>query len=184
MNEQITIKRLVAGQLEANCYLIVSAGELLVVDPGGDADVLLREIKKTGAKVKYIVNTHYHADHISANEKIKEKTGAKILIHEAEKDFIDFIPDEFLKNNNQIRIGKHTLTIIHSPGHTKGSICLLDENFIFTGDTLFEDGCGRTDLPGGSEKEMNDSLKKVGELLKSEMTIYPGHGAPFVFKTK
>ena len=131
------------------------------------------------AKIRYIVNTHGHPDHIFANEDIRKETGAKILIHEAEKDFIRFRADKFLKDGDEIKIGESVLKILHTPGHTRGGICLLGENSIFTGDTLFKDGYGRTDLPGGSEKELERSLEKLEKILKPGMTVYPGHGEIF-----
>lgn len=170
------IKLLVVGPLLTNCYLVTSNDELLIIDPGGDTDRILREIE---TKVKYIINTHGHLDHTFANEKIRKETTAPILIHQAEKDFIKFKADKFLKDGDEIKIGKEKLKVIHTPGHTKGSICLLGENFVFTGDTLFKDGQGRTDLPGGSEKDLEKSLEKLKKILRPGMIIYPGHGEIF-----
>jgi glyoxylase-like metal-dependent hydrolase (beta-lactamase superfamily II) len=171
------IKRVVVGPLLTNCYILISGNEAIVIDPGAEPGKILREIE--GKKLNYIILTHYHWDHTLAVPKIKEKTGAKILIHKEEKDFIKFQPDQFLDGGEEIRIGNEYLKIIHTPGHTRGSICILGENFIFTGDTLFEDGFGRTDLPGGSEKDLKESLKKLEKVIKSKMKIYPGHGEPF-----
>lgn len=189
------IKLLVVGPLLTNCYLVVSAGELLIIDPGGEKEKILQEAKKTKAKIKYIVNTHGHPDHIFANEEIRKETGAKILIHEAEKDFVKFKPDRFLKDGDKIKIGESALKVLHTPGHTKGGICLLsekdksssspsanarqDSDLIFTGDTLFKDGYGRTDLPGGSERELEKSLEELKKILKPGITVYPGHGEIF-----
>ena len=158
------IKRLIVGDLETNCYLLISENKLIIIDPGGSVEKILKEIKKTKAMPKYIINTHCHPDHISANNKIKEETGAEILT---------------LKGKEEIKIGKSVLKVIHTPGHTKDSICLLGENFIFTGDTLFKNGYGRTDLPGGSQKELEESLKKLSKLLKPGSMVYPGHGEIF-----
>jgi hydroxyacylglutathione hydrolase len=170
------IKLLVVGPLLTNCYLVVSEKELLIIDPGGERREILPEAEKTKAKVKYIVDTHGHPDHIFANEEIRKETGAKILIHEAEKDFIKFRVDKFLKDGDEIKIGDSVLKVLHTPGHTKGSICLLAKDFIFTGDTLFKDGYGRTDLPGGSQEDLERSLEKLKKILKPGMTVYPGHG--------
>lgn len=173
------IKCLIVGELETNCYLLISENELGIIDPGGEADKILKEIEKAKVKPKYIINTHCHPDHILANEKIKKATGAKILIHEAEKDFINFEADRFLEDGDEIKIGDSVLKVLHTPGHTKGSICLLGEDFALTGDTLFKDGCGRTDLPGSSQKDMGESLEKLSKLLKPGTTVYPGHGEIF-----
>ena len=173
------IKTLLVGPLLTNCYLTVSGEELLIIDPGGRKEEILKEIAKTKAKLKYIVNTHGHPDHVFGNEGIKKETGAEILIHEAEKDFIKFKPDRFLKGGDLIKTGNNVLKVLHTPGHSRGSICLLGENFIFTGDTLFKDGYGRTDLSGGSQKDLEESLEKLRKILKPGITVYPGHGEIF-----
>ena len=173
------IKLLIVGPLLTNCYLVVSKDELLIIDPGGGKEKILKEAAKIKAKVKYIINTHGHPDHVFANEDIRKETGAKILIHEAEKDFIRFKADKFLEDGDEIKIGNSVLKVLHTPGHTKGGICLLGNNSVFTGDTLFKDGCGRTDLPGGSQEDLEKSLEKLKKILKPEMTVYPGHGEIF-----
>ncbi len=173
------IKHFIVGELGTNCYLLISGNELGIIDPGGDADKILKEIEKAKVKQKYIINTHCHPYHVLANEKIKKATGAKILIQEAEKDFINFEADRLLKDGDEIKVGDSVLKVLHTPGHTQGSICLLGENFIFTGDTLFKDGHGRTDLSGGSQKDMEESLEKLSKLLKPGMIVYPGHGEIF-----
>jgi glyoxylase-like metal-dependent hydrolase (beta-lactamase superfamily II) len=171
------IKNLVVGPLLTNCYILSTEKEALVVDPGAGLKKILAELE--GKKLNYIVLTHYHWDHILLAKKLKEKTGAKILIHREEKDFIKFQPDKFLEDGEEIKIGKETLKVVHTPGHTKGSICLLGENFIFTGDTIFEDGFGRTDLPGGSKEDLEKSLEKLEKIIKRGMKVYPGHGPSF-----
>lgn len=173
------IKIFIVGDLETSCYLLVSEKEALVIDPGGEVADISEELEKSGVNLKYIINTHYHPDHILGNKDLKEKTGAEILIHESEKDFIKFEPDRFLKEGQEIKVGDTVLRILCTPGHTKGSICLLGNNFIFTGDTLFEGGYGRTDLPGGSQKEIEESLKMLSSLLKPGTVVYPGHGDSF-----
>lgn len=178
------IKRLIVGDINTNCYLLSSQDELVIIDPGGEVRKILAEIKKTGTKPKYIINTHYHFDHTLANKELKKNTGAKVLIHEAEKEFIDFSPDKFLRESDIVKIKEIKLKVIHTPGHTKGSICLLGDNIIFTGDTLFQDGCGRTDLEGGSEKEMKKSLKKLKKIIKPSMMVCPGHGEIFKLDKK
>jgi glyoxylase-like metal-dependent hydrolase (beta-lactamase superfamily II) len=176
------IKKIDVGSLSTNCYLVSSDKEIVIIDPGDEPEKILAEIKKTKAKVKYIILTHYHFDHVLAAQELKNKTGATILIHEKDKDFLDFSADRYLKENEEIKIGQKALKVIHSPGHTKGSICLLGDNEIFVGDLIFEEGYGRTDLKGGSGEEMQASLKKISKILKSGMTIYPGHGNIFQYK--
>jgi len=179
-NKSISIvKRIIVGELETNCYLFISNDELVIIDPGDEAENILKEIKTTKAKPKYIINTHYHSDHILANERIKKETGAQILIHEDEKNFIDFDIDEFLKEGSEINVGGNILKVINTPGHTEGGTCLLGEDFVFTGDTLFKDGYGRTDLAGGSQKDLMESLERLSKLLKPGTMVYPGHGEIF-----
>lgn len=176
------IKRLLLGALETNCYLLISEKEMIVIDPGSEPERILDEIKKTEAKLEYIINTHYHLDHTGANARIKEETGAKILIHKAEKDFISFQPDGFLRDGDKIKMGDTVLEVIHTPGHTLGSICILGKDFILTGDTIFKHGYGRTDIEGGSWRDLDNSLKKLKELLKPGTKVYPGHGELFRIK--
>ena len=173
------IKHLVVGELETNCYLLVSENELAIIDPGDEAGRILNEIKQLKARPKQIIITHCHPDHVLAVPEIKRQTNAKILIHEKEKQLNNCQADEFLKEKDKIKIGSVSLEVIHTPGHTPGSICLLIDDSIFTGDTLFENGYGRTDLPGGSDEQMRDSLKRLSALLKLNTMVYPGHGKPF-----
>lgn len=160
------IKRLIVGPIQTNCYLLISQGEMAVVDPGGNPDKILEEIKKTGIQPKYIINTHSHFDHTLANKEIIKETGAKILD---------------LKEGDEIKIGDEILKIISTSGHSKDSICLFGQGFVLSGDTLFKDGYGRTDLEGGSEKEMQVSLKRLSEIIKPGTKIYPGHGEIFSY---
>ncbi|MFN3301784.1 MAG: MBL fold metallo-hydrolase [Patescibacteria group bacterium] len=176
------IKKIVVGSLKTNCYFLISGDEMAIVDPGDEPEKILAEIRKTKVKVKYIILTHYHFDHILAAERLKKETRAKILIHEADKNFLKFTADQYLKENDKIKIGNESLKVIHNPGHSKGSISLLGDNKIFVGDFLFKEGYGRTDLEGGSDKEMKESLKKISRILKSGITVYPGHGQVFKFK--
>jgi glyoxylase-like metal-dependent hydrolase (beta-lactamase superfamily II) len=177
------IKRIIVGPLQTNCYLLVDGGELAVIDPGGDAGRILDEIAKTGAKTKLIINTHCHPDHTEANNQIRAATGAPILIHENEKPFItEFAASRFLKDGDKIKIAKITLKTILTPGHTKGSICLFADRSVFSGDTIFSYVFGRTDLKGGSDKDMATSLKKLDELILEGTMVYPGHGDIFKYK--
>ena len=201
----LKIKHFIVGPLLTNCYLLISDGEAVVIDPGGGAKLILKEIEESKAKLKFIILTHGHWDHTLSALKIKEKTGAKILLHEAEKEFVKPAPyrnkvsgtgfkvDQFLKEGDEIKIGDSLLKVIHTPGHTKGSICLLSENEIFVGDTIFKDGYGRTDLEGGSKEDLENSLKKLEKILKPPhqkfgsggkpgMKVYPGHGEIFEIK--
>lgn len=173
------IKILIVGPLLTNCYLLSSKHEAIVIDPGGEVEDIFSEIKKENIKVKYIVNTHFHPDHVLENNSLKRKTSAKILINEKEKDFINFKPDKFLEEGDKIKFGDISFLVIDTPGHTKGSISLFGNGFLFTGDLLFADGIGRTDLLGGNEREMKKSLKKISKFLKAGVNVCPGHGDIF-----
>ncbi|WP_069649401.1 MBL fold metallo-hydrolase [Caloranaerobacter ferrireducens] len=187
-------ERLPVGVYSANCYIIgcEKTGEAVVVDPGGDVDVILEKIEELGLKVKYIVLTHGHGDHIGGIIELKEKTNAKILIH-ADDEYmlkdsdinlsskmsiknVEVNPDDVLQDKDVIKIGKYDAYIIHTPGHTKGSICIKLENNILTGDTLFAGSIGRTDLPGGSHDSIIKSIKEKLLIYDDDVKIFPGHG--------
>ena len=166
------IKRLVVGELATNCYLLVSGNEMAVIDPGGDAPKILEEIKGSSAKVKYIIITHEHFDHVLAVQEVKQRTKAETLAHQSSS----FQCDRSLSEGEEIKIGDTVLTVLHTPGHTRDSISLLGPNFIFTGDTLFCGGIGRTDFPGASEKDLIESIKEKILIFDDKTIIYPGHG--------
>jgi glyoxylase-like metal-dependent hydrolase (beta-lactamase superfamily II) len=183
---------LTLGPLYTNCYIVSCSEtkEALIIDPGfeekKDADKVLKEVKQQGLHVKYIVNTHGHPDHIGGNRIIKEATNALILVHEYDApmltDAARELPrlfglhmmsppaDKTLHEGDLIQAGKTTLRVLHTPGHSKGSISLLGDNAIFTGDTLFAGSIGRYDLPGASYKEIMHSIKP------EHVKVYPGHG--------
>lgn len=179
------------GTLETNCYIYGDkAGEVVVIDPGAEHDTIMGRIKELACTVKYIVATHGHFDHIGAVASLKNQTGAKVLIHSLDAEcLIDAAQnlslymgmaktqqaaDALLKDGDIIEIGKHKLLVIHTPGHTRGSICLKGEGILFSGDTLFRESAGRTDLPGGSTQELTESIKKLMN-LDGSITVYPGH---------
>lgn len=188
------IERLLVGNMEANSYIVADEDikEAVVIDPGGSADKILNVLQQNNFTLEYIINTHGHIDHIAANKKISAETGAQLLIHEADADFlqnpelnlssimgaqkiISPAADKTLKSGSEIDCGAINLKVLHTPGHTKGSICLLGDNVLFSGDTLFYRGVGRTDLPTGSQQDLKESLTQLVE-LDDELTIYPGHG--------
>jgi len=189
------LKRLTVGRLSTNCYILgcPKTKEALIIDPGFDrekeAEKVLKEVDQHGLKVQYIVNTHGHPDHVSGNGIIKGPTGASILIHEEDAPmltaalvgfpiciYVSPPADKSLQDNDVIRIGEVVLTVLHTPGHSRGSICLLGEDAVFTGDTLFASSIGRTDLPGSSHQEILRSLKNKLMPLPDHLRIYPGHG--------
>jgi glyoxylase-like metal-dependent hydrolase (beta-lactamase superfamily II) len=189
-----TIERLVVGPLATNCYILKSGSELAVVDPGGDAEMILAKAKELGGTVKYVIDTHGHIDHIAANSEVIEATGAQLLIHELDARLLAH-PDgnlsslmgmrftspaasRLLKEGDKVVVGEDEMTVLHTPGHTPGGICLLASDYAFTGDTLFVDSIGRVDFPGGSEEQMQASLNRLQAILRKETELYPGHGEP------
>ena len=184
------IKRIVVGPLESNCYLFgdEATKEIFVIDPGGDYNEIKSVIDKDGLKPKAVINTHGHGDHIGANKEF----GIPVWIHRLDADFLmdpsknlsgafGFLlktktASRLLEDGDILNIGKCSLEVIHTPGHTPGSICLKAEGAIFTGDTLFCEGIGRTDFAYGSEEDIMRSIKEKLFTLDSGYIIYPGHG--------
>jgi glyoxylase-like metal-dependent hydrolase (beta-lactamase superfamily II) len=170
------------GMLLTNCYLVghVKSREAIIIDPGTnretEAKKILKAIESNGFKIKYIVNTHGHPDHTGANKIFKETTNAPILIHEADAFMLKGpFADKTLHDGDSIQIGGIVLRVLHTPGHSPGSISLVGNDAVFTGDTLFAGSIGRYDLPGGSLEEIKKSLKKL-MILPDHLKAYPGHG--------
>ncbi len=194
--EEMFLKRLVVGELETNCYLIACkrTKKAVVIDPGGEeeVDLVLNFLQENNFDLKYIINTHGHIDHIAGNNLLKTKTEALLLIHrldadmlvDANKNFSSFMgkeicsppADKLLEEGDEISLGTLNLIVIHTPGHTPGGISLVLNSIIFTGDTLFAGGIGRTDLPGGSYQDLIKSIKEKLLILGDDKIIYPGHG--------
>ncbi len=162
------IRCVVVGILETNCYLLYKDNDMLVVDPGGEEEKILEEIKNIGITPERIVNTHSHPDHILANSAVAKATGAEIL-----KD---------LKDGDSIKIGNADLKVISAPGHTPDCICFYGGDFLLSGDVIFENGHGKTTFPGGSDEDMVKTLKKLREEIKEDTVVYPGHGNSFIMK--
>lgn len=173
------LKKMVVGQLGANCYIFGDdkTKEAVVIDPGGNASEIIEVIEGNLLKITAVINTHGHFDHTFDNEALKEYSKRPLLIHEEDSEMLTSPPDKYLKDGEVISVGSLGLKVIHTPGHTRGSICLecVSEKIMFTGDTLFAGGIGRTDLPGGSEKQIFSSINKL-LICSDDTTIYPGHG--------
>lgn len=142
-----------------------------IVDPGFDIENIINLALQLKVKIKYIINTHEHSDHISGNTDLVIKTGAKIIAH---KD-ADIFKDIIIEDGDIIKIGNIKIKIIHTPGHSPGSICLLVENKLITGDTLFVGECGRIDLPGGNAEDLYHSFFDKILKLENNIEVYPGH---------
>lgn len=162
------------GQMANFTYVIADEDteEAAVIDPSWDLDKVFSVLKRNGWTPKYIINTHSHFDHVLGNEQVARETGAKILQHENS----ELEKDAVLKDGQRIELGKTTLRVIHTPGHSEDSICLvIDGELVFTGDTLFVGNCGRTDLAGSDPAKMYHSLMDVVSKLDNGLVVYPGH---------
>lgn len=168
------VLQIAVGQMANFTYIVSDEenGEAVVIDPSWDLDKIFLTLKKNNWRAKYIINTHTHFDHVLGNEQMAELTGAKVVQHknsQLEKDIA-------VSDGDTIEIGSIKLRVLYTPGHSKDSICLLlDDQFIFTGDTLFVGNCGRVDLPGSDAKEMYDSLFNRLTNLDENLILYPGH---------
>lgn len=192
------LKMLTVGSLDTNCYWVWcnKSKEAVVIDPGFDqreeAKKVLDIVKEYDLNVKFIVNTHGHPDHTSGNGAMKDATGAPILIHKLDAKMLSaagrkfmalfgvkatsLVADGFLEEGAVIRFGESVLRVLHTPGHSPGSISLVGSDCVFTGDTLFAGSIGRVDLPGGSGREILQSLRGKLAVLPDEFVVYPGHG--------
>ena len=193
------IQKFVVGPLESNCFIISDekSKETLVVDPGDEPDRLLDFIDENHLKVKYIVCTHAHFDHIGALIDIKEAQGSKIVIHKDELFLYQNVnkqaemwgfsaeplpePDMFVSDGDFLELGSLRFEVFHTPGHSPGGICLYGEGILVTGDTLFAGSVGRTDLYGGDLAQLKKSFKRLIS-LPVEVRVLPGHGPETTIK--
>jgi hydroxyacylglutathione hydrolase len=187
------IQEFIVGPLENNCYIISDEKnkETFVVDPGDEPDRIIDFIREKGLKLKYIVCSHAHYDHVGAVPELKQETGAQIVIHQNELDLYTHIekqgmmwggeldplpaPDIIVEEGSILAIGNLKFEVLHTPGHTPGGICLYGEGMIITGDTLFAGSVGRTDLHGGDLRQLKNSFKRI-MLLPETVRVLPGHG--------
>ncbi|MGI0100991.1 MAG: MBL fold metallo-hydrolase [Nitrosotalea sp.] len=167
------VYQLEVGSMQNFTYILEDeqTSEAIILDPSWDLDLIVEIIEKNGLQVKYIINTHHHFDHTIGNDAMVRKTGAKILQHASSTLENDMIVSE----GDKIKFGNSELVVIHTPGHSKDSMCLVGDGKIFSGDTLFVGNCGRIDLPGGSARDLYHSLFDVISKIDESLTLYPGH---------
>lgn len=185
---------LTVGDLATNCYLFwdPTTHEAVVIDPGDEPGKVLAQLRRDDLTLKLILNTHGHADHICGNRELKRVTGASVWIHAADQGLLtdaaanlsaDLGPpcvvpaaDGLLLPDAEVPVGGLRLRVIHTPGHTPGSVCLLGPGLLFSGDTLFALSVGRTDLRGGDPAQMAASLRRLLHLVPDDTLVLPGHG--------
>lgn len=170
------IKTIATGMIQENCYVVSDEnGRTAVIDPGDDARKIKRYIDDNALDVQWILITHPHFDHIGALAAVKEHTGAKVAIGRRDADGIRFTPDLACAEGDVIDAEDLRFTVVETPGHTRGGVCYICGGSMFSGDTLFYESIGRTDLPGGDFGSMRATLIKLRDLPYSDLDIYPGH---------
>jgi hydroxyacylglutathione hydrolase len=186
--------QMLVGQMGVFAYIVgcEKTGEAIVIDPAGNEEEIVAQAQGEGLKIVKIVNTHTHADHTCGNTKVKELTGAEIIAHEADapsmadahnQNFAQMLgcpkllpADSMVKGGDVITAGEEVaLKVLHTPGHSPGCICLYTPGHVFTGDTMFVGGVGRTDLPGGSMSQMLKSIQDEILTLPDDTVVWPGH---------
>lgn len=183
------VKKMMAGIYGANCYIVMDeeTKEAVVLDPGGDVDDIEKVLQSLGAKVKYIALTHGHFDHTTGVDGLQAITKAEVAIGKEDNEmilkdvqyygpFIEGGAHITLNHGDSLNFGKHTVKVIHTPGHTPGGVCFLIENMLFSGDTLFKGSIGRSDLAGGDGEALIRNIKERLVVLPKETIVYPGHG--------
>lgn len=191
------LETLVVGYLQTNCYIIGDRkkGEIAIIDPGGEAKKIIQFLNKNNFTPQFILHTHGHADHTRGDKEILDDFSIPVLLHEKEAEFlqipikectafknlngklnISITPYVLLQEGDIINIGKHTIKVIFTPGHTPGGICFLMNQILFSGDTLFSDGIGRTDFEGGDYNTLIGSITNKLFILDEKIKVYPGHG--------
>jgi hydroxyacylglutathione hydrolase len=192
----VIIEPLAVGALQTNCYIVgdEASGEGIVIDPGGDADVILEAVRRLKLKIKLVVDTHGHFDHIMANKEVVEATAAPLAIHPDDAAMLTNPLRSFaflggslrpgpaatvsLTEGSTVEIGSAKLQVLHTPGHSPGSISLWcpEQKVVFSGDALFNMGIGRTDFPGGSMRVLLQSIRDKLFTLPDDTAVYSGHG--------
>jgi len=190
------VKGLEVGPFMSNCYVVGSEAtkDGMIIDPGAEADSILKTVQRQGLTVKVIVATHMHADHIGALAKVKEATGAVFAVHEAEGSRKGAAslnrmmgammggsfrappePEKLLRDGDELEIGDLSFKVIHTPGHSPGGICLYGQGVLFAGDTLFNLSIGRTDFPGGDYDQLMNSIRGKLMTLPDDTRVLCGH---------
>ena len=190
----LVIKSLTVGPIMANCFILgcETSYEAVVIDPGDETDKILLSLAESKLKVKYILNTHGHFDHIGGNNKMKQATGAGILIHRLDVPMLEHlsasaaawgfkaddspVPDRTIDDGDVVSFGEIELNVIYTPGHSPGGVSFHFNGYVFVGDTLFAGSVGRTDFPGGNFDTLKESIQTKLFVLGDDVRVFPGHG--------
>ncbi len=178
----VKIDTLCLGSYATNCYIVRKAhsSQCVVIDPGYSPEQILKFLQQNGLSLQAILLTHGHFDHVGAVRSLAADTDCAVYLHEQELSLPAMMTDGALyythtyKEGDTLSLAGLTFRVLHTPGHTPGSVCLRTENILFSGDTLFAGSCGRVDFPGSSPKDMRQSLSRLSE-LQEDLTVYPGH---------
>ncbi|MGD8353801.1 MAG: MBL fold metallo-hydrolase [Pseudomonadota bacterium] len=191
---KLVLEQLMVGPLQSNCFILGDevSGEAVIIDPGGDGDMILNAVRRRPWNVTAILNTHAHFDHIAANAAVKKGTGAPILAPKADSGYMEQAhisariyglevdpspsPDRLLEDGDTMDLGDEKITVASTPGHTPGGATFISSIGIFPGDALFAGSIGRTDLPGGDYDTLINSIRDRLMSLDDETPVYPGHG--------
>jgi hydroxyacylglutathione hydrolase len=190
----LILQSLAVGPIMANCFILgcENTRKAAVIDPGAESGRILMKLAEQKLTVAYIINTHGHFDHVGANRKLKEATGAKLVIHALDQPMLSALsetsaafglsvensppPDQTVQDGDTLQFGEITLTVLHTPGHTPGGISLYTDGVVFVGDTLFAGSIGRTDFPGGDFDTLISSIRNKLYPLGDQVIVYTGHG--------
>jgi len=189
----VIIEKVVVGPFATNCYIVgdESSKEGIIIDPGDEAEKILKKVNELGLDIKLILLTHGHIDHAGALKEVKEALNVEVAIHTDDANFELYqsaglvlglfypkpaTPDRLLKDGDTLDVAGMRFDVLHTPGHTAGGICLLRDGVVFSGDTLFNHSIGRSDLPGGNHSHLLESIHSKLLVLDDNTTVYPGHG--------
>ena len=193
-SSKLKVEPLVVGPLLSNCYIVWDEDkkEGVVIDPGEDADIVLKAINELGVKIKYILATHGHFDHVGGVARLRRELDVEFLAHKEDFFFIEDgknaagcwgfdieqppKPDRFIEDGDIIEVGGFELKVLHTPGHSPGGVSFLHNDMVFSGDNLFQGSIGRTDFRKGSFEDLSKSIKTRLYILPDETIVYTGHG--------
>jgi len=172
------LRKIVVGPYQTNCYILgcKETSQGLVIDPGDEVFRIVKEITRSGLEIKYIAITHGHIDHVGGVSELKRITKAPVLIHRLDAGALGTRPDGFLEEGQSLQVGNYSISVIHTPGHSPGGVCLYAPGAVFTGDALFAGSVGRTDFPGGSHELLVQGVRQKIFPLGDSLRVYPGHG--------